>query len=59
VPLSMLCTGTPDDVKDYCKRLIDIVGKGGGLIGDSSTVVEDAKPKNLKTMIEFTKTYGG
>jgi hypothetical protein len=54
----MLCTGTADDVKNYCKKLIDVVGKGGGFIMDSSTVIDDAKPENVKTMIEFTKAYG-
>jgi len=58
VPLSMLVAGTPDDVKAYCKKLIDVVGKGGGFIMDSSTVVDDAKPENLKAMIDFTKEYG-
>ena len=58
VPLSMLGTGTPEDVTAYCKKLIDVVGKGGGFIMDSSTVIDDAKPENVKTMIEFTKAYG-
>jgi hypothetical protein len=35
-----------------------VVGKGGGFIMDSSTVIDDAKPENVKTMIEFTKEYG-
>jgi uroporphyrinogen-III decarboxylase len=58
VPLSIMSTGTPGDVKDYCKKLIDVVGKGGGFIMDSSTVLDDAKPENLKTMMDFTKEYG-
>jgi len=58
VPLSILLAGTPDDVKDYCKKLIDVVGKGGGFIMDASTNLDDAKPENLKAMIEFTKEYG-
>jgi len=58
VPLSMLITGTPDDIKGYCKKLIDVVGKGGGFIMDSSTVIDDAKPENVKAMFEFTKEYG-
>ncbi|MFC1921119.1 uroporphyrinogen decarboxylase family protein [Chloroflexota bacterium] len=32
VPGSLLQTGTGDDVKDYCRKLIDIVGKDGGLV---------------------------
>jgi uroporphyrinogen-III decarboxylase len=58
VPLSIMCTGTPEDVKAYCKKLIDIVGGGGGFIMDCSTVLDDAKPENVKAMIDFTKEYG-
>jgi uroporphyrinogen-III decarboxylase len=58
VPLSMLCAGTPDDVKAYCKKLIDKVGKGGGFIMDAAAVVDGAKIENLKAMIDFTKEYG-
>lgn len=58
VPLSLLCTGTPDDVKAYCRKLIDEVGKGGGFIMDAAAVVDNAKYENLKAMIDFTKEYG-
>jgi uroporphyrinogen-III decarboxylase len=58
VPLSILCTGTPDDVKAYCRKLIDRVGREGGFIMDASTVLDDAKPENVKAMIEFTREYG-
>ena len=58
VPLSILSTGTPDDVKGYCKKLIDRIGKNGGFIMDSSTVLDDAKAENVKAMFEFTKEYG-
>jgi uroporphyrinogen-III decarboxylase len=58
VPLSMLKTGTPDEVKAYCKKLIDVVGKDGGFIMDASTVVDDANPDNLKAMFAITKEYG-
>jgi uroporphyrinogen-III decarboxylase len=58
VPLSIMCTGTPDDVKEYCRKLIDFVGKGGGFIMDCSTVMDDAKPENVKAMMGFTKEYG-
>jgi uroporphyrinogen-III decarboxylase len=58
VPVSLLATGTPDDVRDYCKRVIDGVGRGGGFIMDSSTVIDDAKPENVKTMFDVTKEYG-
>jgi hypothetical protein len=58
VPLSLLATGKPDDVRAYCKKLIDNVGKGGGFILDSSTSLDDAKLENVKAMFEFTREYG-
>lgn len=58
VPLSILVGGTPDDIKAYCRKLIDGAGKGGGFILSSATVLDDAKPENIKTMIDFTKEYG-
>lgn len=58
VPISLLSTGTPEDVRAYCKRLIDYVGKDGGLIIDASASVDDAKPENLRAMFEFTREYG-
>ena len=58
VPLSMLMTETPDAVKAYCRKLIDVVGKDGGFIMDASAVVDDARPENLRAMFEFTKEYG-
>ena len=58
VPLSVLATGTPEDVRQYCRKLIDAVGKGGGYIMDSSTGLDDAKPENVKAMFEFTREYG-
>jgi uroporphyrinogen-III decarboxylase len=58
VPNILLHSGTPDDVRDYCKKLIDTVGKDGGFIMDTAVMLDEAKPENLKTMIDFTKEYG-
>ncbi len=58
VPLSLLVTGSPSDVKSYCKNLIETVGKGGGFILDSSTVIDDAKTENVKAMFDSVKEYG-
>ena len=58
VPLSILIAGSPQDVRAYCKKLIDTVGKGGGYIMDSATGLDDAKPENVKAMFEFTREYG-
>lgn len=58
VPLSLMVTGGPDDVKAYCKKLIDVVGKGGGFILDAAAPADDAKPENLQAMIQMAKEYG-
>ncbi len=55
---SLLQVGTVQEVKDYCKKLIDVVRKGGGYILSPRSSTERAKPENLKAMIEFTKEYG-
>jgi hypothetical protein len=43
---------------DSGKLHIDIVGKGGGFIMDTSTVIDDAKPENVKAMYDVAKQYG-
>ncbi len=59
VPASLLCTGSPQEVKDYCKKLIDRVGKGGGFILDGAIGIPDeAKPENFKAMADIVKEYG-
>jgi hypothetical protein len=58
VPISLLATATPEHVKAYCKKLIDYVGKDGGLIVDASAGVDNANPENLRAMFEFSREYG-
>jgi hypothetical protein len=58
VPSAMLNLGTPQQVKDYCKKLIDTVGKGGGFIMANGAFFDEAKPENVKAMVDFTKEYG-
>ena len=58
VPSTLLQMGTAEEVKDYCKKLIDAVGRDGGFILGPRSSTDEVKPENLKTMIEFTKDYG-
>ena len=58
VPASLLQTGTPDDVRNHCKELIDVVGKDGGYIMAPRSAIDEVKPENLKAMIDFTGEYG-
>lgn len=58
VPGTLLQTGTADDVRNYCKELIDVVGKDGGLVVCPRVVPDEVTPENLHAMIDFTKEYG-
>jgi uroporphyrinogen-III decarboxylase len=59
VPISMLQVSTPAAVEEYCKKLIEKVGKNGGFILRCSTdFTQDAKPENVKAMINSVEKYG-
>ncbi|MBN2240728.1 MAG: hypothetical protein JW712_13215 [Dehalococcoidales bacterium] len=57
VPSSLLQVGTPEDVDEYCKKLIQYCGKGGGLILTNGSSIDTAKPENIKAMIDSTRKY--
>jgi hypothetical protein len=58
VPLDLLCTGTPDEVKTYCRALIDAAGPEGGFILSTGAGIQGSRKENVKAMIEFSKEYG-
>lgn len=59
IPNFLLAYRSPQEVRDYCKKVIDGVAKDGGYIMDASAIVQnDAKVENIKAMTEFTREYG-
>lgn len=59
VPNAILAYGTPDEVRAYCKKLIDGVAADGGYIMDASAIVQnDATVENIHAMTDFTREYG-
>ncbi len=56
--LSMLQTGTPDEVARFTKRLIDEVGEGGGFIMAANTMLDYADPALLKVFFKTTRECG-
>lgn len=60
VPASLLTLGRPEEVEEYCRRLIDVVGLGGGfMLTTGCECPIDVKPENLRAMVETGKTYLG
>lgn len=60
VPASLLTVGNPEEVAEYCRRLVDEVGEGGGfMLTTGCECPIDAKPENLRAMVETGKEYRG
>jgi Uroporphyrinogen decarboxylase (URO-D) len=57
VPGFILQAGTISEVEDYCKKLIRVCGKDGGFIM-TATALDEARPENVKAMIDITKSCG-
>jgi len=59
VPPALLKLGTPDEVSAYVRRLCEEVGDGGGyILSTGCETPVDARPENVRAMIDAGKTYG-
>jgi hypothetical protein len=58
VPTSMIVTGQPQEVKEYCRKLIQEVGKGGGFILAAGAIPDNPKLENLQAMMAAVREYG-
>jgi len=51
--------GTPADVREEVRRVIDIMGPGGGyMLGAVHTVMNDVPPENVLAMVDATEEFG-
>jgi hypothetical protein len=57
VPSSLLQVGSPSEVEDYCRNLIKVCGKGGGFILTNGSSIDEAKPANVRAMVESVRKY--
>ncbi len=58
VSASLFSIGTPDQVEDYCKKLIDKLGVDGGhILGSGCEIPPTCKPENFKRFLHVGKTY--
>lgn len=58
VPASVLYTKTPQEVKEYCRKLIETCAPGGGYILTGAAGMNEGNPDNLRVMMEAVKEYG-
>jgi hypothetical protein len=58
MPVSLLQMGTPEEVKAYARRLIDVCGKNGGFIMGPRSVLDEADPALVRVWFDYTKEYG-
>lgn len=59
IPNALLGYGTPAQVREYCKKVIDGVARDGGYIMDASAIIQnDAQIENIQAMTDFTREYG-
>lgn len=56
VPATMLAMGTPDQVSEYCEKIITTIGmKGGVLLGSGCEVPLNAKLENVIAMVKSVR----
>ncbi len=58
VPVSIAYTGTAEEMKAYCRRLIETCAPGGGFILSGGCTFDMARPENLHAMMDAVKEYG-
>jgi uroporphyrinogen-III decarboxylase len=58
VPSSLIVTGSAADTKEYCRKVIEDCGKGGGFILSAGAVADNPKLENLRAMIAAVKECG-
>ena len=56
----LLAYGTPEEVRDHCKQIIDGVARDGGYILDASAIIQnDAQVANVRAMTDAAREFGG
>jgi hypothetical protein len=58
VPVSIAYTGTPQDMENACRRLIETCAPDGGYILSGGSTFDKAKPENIRMMMDTVKKYG-
>jgi len=55
----VLPSGTPADVREEVRRVIGIMGPGGGyLVSSVHTMMDDVSPENIVAMVDAVEEFG-
>jgi hypothetical protein len=57
-PVSLLHSGSPDEIRAHTKKLIEVVGRDGGFIMGPNTSMAEADPDRVKVWVDATRGYG-
>jgi hypothetical protein len=58
LPISIMVTGTANEVKEGCRKLIEDCAAGGGYILTAAAQMDRGKVENLHAMMDAAKEYG-
>jgi hypothetical protein len=58
VPTSLMMTGTAQEVKEHCRKLIEVCGKGGGYVLTGGASIDKGPAQNMHAMMAAAKEYG-
>lgn len=57
-PVSLLQSGTPEQIRALTKQLCEVVGKGGGFIMGTNTAMNNCDRDLVKIWVDATREYG-
>ena len=57
VPITIIATGTAQQVEACCKDLIDYCGKDGGYILSPGVQIDEGREETVRALVDFTKNY--
>ena len=59
VDVDFLCRNTPEQVKEYSKRILDVCGNGGYAFGSGNSITNYVPVKNYLAMVEAWREWNG
>jgi uroporphyrinogen-III decarboxylase len=59
IPNAMLSFGKPDEVRAFCRRVLDEVARDGGYIMDAGAIMQnDTSVENIQVLTQTTREFG-